>query len=160
MKDPLDGLSVGALLNLHGQILARLREAKVLRSENNPAGDYTEWLLVQKLGLRLEPNSSKGFDAIDANGERIQIKGRRVTSRNTSRQLSVIRQLEEQPFDWLLAVIFDENWKVLRAMKLPWAAVTRYSTYRRHVNGHVLILRDHLLDDPSVQDITAQLSED
>ncbi|WP_047248538.1 hypothetical protein [Chromobacterium subtsugae] len=160
MKDLLDGLSVSGLLDLHGQILARLREGKVLRSENNPTGDYTEWLLATKLGFRLEPNSSKGFDAVDADGARIQIKGRRITPRNPSRQLSVIRQLEDQPFDWLLAVIFDEHWKVLRAMKLPWAAVTRYSTYRRHVNGHVLILRDHLLDDPSVHDITAQLSED
>ncbi|MGR2661805.1 DUF6998 domain-containing protein [Chromobacterium haemolyticum] len=160
MKDLLNGLSVRDLLGLHGQILTRLREAKVLRSENNPTGDYTEWLLASKLGLRLEPNSSKGFDAVDANGERIQIKGRRVTPRNTSRQLSVIRQLEGQPFDWLLAVIFDENWEVLRAMKLPWATVKQYSTRREHVNGHVLILRDQLLDDPSIQDITAQLSED
>ncbi|AXE29333.1 hypothetical protein DK842_05085 [Chromobacterium phragmitis] len=160
MKDLLDGLSVGDLLNLHGQILARLRESKVLRSENNPTGDYTEWLLTQKLGLRREPNSRKGFDAVDVDGTRIQIKGRRITPRNTSRQLSVIRQLEDQPFDWLIAVIFDENWKVIRAMKLHWSVVMEHSICRARVNGHVLILRDDLLDDPAVQDITAQLSED
>ena len=44
-----------------------------------------------------------GYDAVDAAGCRYQIKARRLTPQNKSRQLGVVRKLEQTEFDYLIA---------------------------------------------------------
>jgi hypothetical protein len=152
------GLGVTALLDAHCAILEELRKRGILRSKNNPTGDYAEWLVSTKLGLTLENNSSKGWDATDANGVRYQIKGRRVTPDNRSTQLSVIRNLEGKDFDVLIAVVFDAAWRVRSAAKIPHDVVGKLASFRQHVNGHVMHLRPTVFSFPTVEDVTALLS--
>ena len=59
----------------------------VVRTKNNPVGDYAEWLVTTTFGLALAGKSSAGFDATDDDGTTYQIKARRVTPDNPSRQL-------------------------------------------------------------------------
>jgi hypothetical protein len=66
----LHNLSVPRLLELFGQILEELRQRGVVRSSNNPICDYAEWLVARSMGLSLESNSQKGYDATDPNGIR------------------------------------------------------------------------------------------
>lgn len=75
----LDSLSAQELLELHSGVITELRKRGIVRSENNPLGDYTEWLVAHKLGLKLETYSTYGCDAISVDGFRYQIKGRRLT---------------------------------------------------------------------------------
>lgn len=51
------------LMNLYAEILAELNRRNVVRTYNSPVGDYAEWLVAEKLGLVLEHNSQKGYDA-------------------------------------------------------------------------------------------------
>jgi hypothetical protein len=132
--------SVPALLAAHSAILDELKARKILRSRNNPTGDYAEWLVSARLGE-----------------VRYQIKGRRRTSDKPSTQLGVIRNLDEEDFDLLAAVVFDEDWSVAFAALIPHAVVREVATYRKHVHGHVMHLRSSLLLRPDVQDITAKL---
>lgn len=127
---------------------------------NNPTGDYAEWLVASALGLKLANNSAAGYDAETATGVRVQIKARRVSPHNSSRQLGVIRNLEKQGFDELVAVIFSESYDVVEAVSVPHAVIAEYSTYRQHVNGHVLHLRGALLSDNRVRCIRAELSRE
>lgn len=150
-------LTIVELLATHSAVLDELRHRNVIRSKNNPTGDYAEWLVSTKLGLTLQTNSSKGFDATDLQGLRFQIKGRRVTSDNQSTQLGVIRNLEDKDFDFLVAVIFDANWQVRYAAKIPHQAVPLFATYRPHVNGHTMHLRPTVFDHPIVEDLTHEL---
>lgn len=78
------------LLRLHGAAINELRRRKVVRTQNNPVGDYTEWLVSRALDLKLEGNSAIGYDAINERGIRYQIKGRRLAQKNHACQL--IRQ--------------------------------------------------------------------
>jgi hypothetical protein len=151
-------LTVPELLAAHTAVLDELRARKVLRSKNNPTGDYAEWIVSTKLGLVLETNSAKGYDATDEQGLRYQIKGRRVTPDNPSRQLGVIRNLEQDCFDVLIAVVFDASWQILAAAKIPHATVAKFCAFRSHVNGHVMHLRASVLSDSTVEDISAQLA--
>lgn len=153
MKNLTD-LTVSELLTLHSAATEELRSRGVVRSQNNPTGDYAEWLVSQHLGLKLETNSEKGFDARDSDGKRYQIKGRRITTANGSRQLSVIRDLGGGDFDFLIAVVFDKDWNVLTAAKIPHSAVSGIATFRKHVNGHIMHLRTTIFSDPLVEDIT------
>jgi hypothetical protein len=79
MVEHLSKLSEKDLLMLHAEIIDELRPRKVVRTRNNPVGDYTEWLVAKALKLELANNSSAGYDGTDENGLRYQIKGRRTT---------------------------------------------------------------------------------
>jgi len=121
--------------------MEELRQRKLIRSSNNPVSDYAEKIVCEKLGLSLKGKSSKGYDAIDEKtGTRYQIKARRLTSHNQSRQLSVIRNLDKELFEYLIAVIFDEIFKPLEIWQIPHKTIPRYARYSKHQNGHILAL--------------------
>ncbi|WP_428035103.1 DUF6998 domain-containing protein [Amphritea sp.] len=147
----LTEMEVKELLRLQASITKELKNRGVVRTQNNPLGDYTEWLVANALNLELEANSKAGYDGMDSNGVRIQIKGRRVTPTNNSRQLSAIRKYSEKDFDELAAVIYDEDFNVIEALLIPHEVVGEYASFREHVNAHILILKGPILSDPRVK---------
>jgi len=155
--DQLAELTTLDLLQAHANAIAELRRRGVLRTKNNPVGDYAEWLVSNSLGLTLEGNFAAGYDATDAKGVRYQIKARRVTPDNKSRQLSAIRNLESADFDVLIGVLFDASFNVTAAYRVPHAVVGQYAKYRSHTNAHILYLQGSLLADPEVADLTSRL---
>lgn len=152
----LEPLSVPQLLVLHARLLEELRSRGVLRTANNPTGDLAEYLFCKAFGWRQAANSEKSYDALDADGLRYQIKGRRLHPRNGSRQLSAIRDMDG--FDMLAAVLFDEHYRVARAVLVPSAIVRAHSTYIPHTNSHKFLLRESICVLPEVIDITARLA--
>lgn len=153
----LASLSNLELLSLHSKILTVLRSREVIRTKNNPVGDYAEWLVSKALGMTLLCNSSAGADAIDADGMKVQIKARRVTLDNPSRQLSALRNYEAADFDYLIAVIFDENYNILDSYKIPHEVIRDYARHSVHVNAHIINLKGAILTDPRVMSIKENL---
>lgn len=135
--------------------MAELKRRGIVRSDNTPTGDYAEWLIASRLGLTLEGNSQAGYDAVDLDGTRYQIKARRLPTPKTSRQLSTIRNLDKDPFDKLIAVLFGPAFEVLECWQIPIELVREHATYRTHVNGHTLFARGAVLADER----TVRLSE-
>ncbi len=158
MTAELSRLSEVELLKLHASIIDELKARKVVRTKNNPVGDYTEWLVSNALKLQLSNNSASGYDGIDKKGIKYQIKGRRITPENTSRQLSAIRNLKKKDFDFLIGVIFNKDYKILDAVMIPHAVVEEYASYKKHVNAHILHLREAILTDTRVRNIIGQLT--
>jgi hypothetical protein len=150
----LSGLDVRSLLRLYCAIGQELILRKLTRSTNNPVGDYAEYLFATALSLTLAGNSAKGYDAVDADGQRYQIKGRRPTPANPSRQLSVIRNLDSKPFEFLAGVVFAPDFAVLRAALIPHNVVLCRSKYSEHVNGWLFHLEDHIWMADGVRDVT------
>jgi len=70
-------LSVPELLRCHSAILDELKRQGVVRTHNNPTGDYAERLCKTKLQLSLEGSSNRGYDAKDKYYRRYEIKARR-----------------------------------------------------------------------------------
>lgn len=147
----LKDMEVKELLQLQASITNELINRNVVRTQNNPLGDYTEWLVAKALDLELESNSKVGYDGISKSGIRIQIKGRRVTPKNDSRQLSAIRKYNEHDFDELVAVIYNEKFDIIEALQIPHEVIGKYASYRKHVNAHILILKGLILTDPKVK---------
>jgi hypothetical protein len=154
MAFELESLSTPELLQHYSRILDELRARKVVRTSNSPIGDYAEWLIANQLGLTLVTNSTSGHDAVDALGVKFQIKGRRLTSRNQSRQLSAIRNLESHDFDYLIAVLFNEKVEIQQVVKIPHEIIGKYARYSEHVHAHILVLQQNILNDPMAEDIT------
>ncbi len=152
----LKAQSVASLLGLHVEILDELRAREILRSANNPTGDYAEYLCCRAFGWEQMANSAKAYDAL-ADGVRYQIKGRRLHDRNRSRQLSAIRDLSG--FDFLAGVLFDHQYGVERAALVPADIVRRWATSVSYTNSYRLLLRDEIWSEASVTDITDDLRE-
>lgn len=130
----------------------KLRSEGVLRSSNNPVADYAEYLVSKKFKLELTSNSNKSFDAIDPKTKmRYQIKSRRITRFCNSRQLGVMRSLN---FDFLIAVLFKENFEVLDAYKIPKSIIKPpYVRFSKYQNGSMLILRGAILKHKNLKRI-------
>lgn len=159
MRLPVDfkKLSPVELLQLQSAAVEELRDRNIVRTSNNPIGDYTEWLVAEALNLTLESNSKAGYDAVSKDRRRIQIKGRRYTRYNNSRQLSAIRKLDSADFDDLIAVIYDEDFNLDGAYRVPHHVVKRYAVYRSHSNAHILLMQGPVLADPEVVELTEVL---
>jgi len=134
-----------------GQLWARsmreLRDRALIRSWNNPVADYAERLAAELLDLELAPPVAQGYDATDAAGQRYQIKSRRVTPQNKSRQLGVLRKLEQREFDYLIAVIFDEDLVIQEMWQLPYAVVVEFGKWVPTLNGHRIHAKGPILAD-------------
>ncbi len=144
------------LLALYAKIIDELIDQKVVRSSNNPVADYSEYLTARAFGLTLVANATIGFDAISADDVRYQVKARRLTARNGSRQLGFIRGLdkEEDPFDLLVGILFDSDFTVLRAALIPIEVIRANAARVDYVNGWRFILRESVWVLPGVEDAT------
>ncbi len=151
----LKDLSPIELLNIDAAILAELRARGIIRTDNAPLGDYTEYLVARTLGLTLQRNSSAGYDAIDEQDNiKYQIKGRRPSDTNPSTQVSAIRRLEAQNFDFLIAVLFHHDFRVKKAYKIPHAVVVEHARPVPYSNSHRLHIQGLLLTHTDTEDIT------
>lgn len=152
----LRSLSTGELLALSRAVLTELKERGVIRTGNAPAGDYAELLVQVATEGELAPNSQRSWDVLTPEGERLQVKARVVTNPRAQgeRQLSVFRSWD---FDAGVIVLFDDTFRVWRAVRVPVETLQAKARYVGHVRGHRVIARDDLLD--SGEDWTARLRE-
>ena len=58
MKE-LRTMSEVELLQTHSEVITELRRRDVVKTENNPIGDYTEWLVCNRLMLQGQGSSKK-----------------------------------------------------------------------------------------------------
>ncbi len=107
----LDDLTTLELLALSRASHRELRRRGVIRSNNEPTGDYTELLVQRATGGELAMASQKSWDILTVEGARIQVKSRIITDRrnNSERQLSTIRSWD---FDAAVIVLFDNDFRV------------------------------------------------
>jgi hypothetical protein len=154
----LSALRTSELLQLHADIASELRKRDVIRSANNPTGDYAERLFSLAFGWTLVSNSNAAYDAVDRDGLRYQIKCRRMTrSESKSRQLGTLRRLPEASFDVLAVALLRENYEVERAMLMPHANIEPISKFSAHVNGWIFRLQDSHWELDGVVDVTDKL---
>lgn len=155
----LDRKTVAELLALHVQIGEELRSRSIVRSANSLTGDLAEYLFCTAFGWKRAPNSKQGYDAEAKDGTRYQIMGRRIHRRNSSRQLAAIRNLADEHFKVLAAVLFDDGFQVKRAALVPREVVEKEATYNKHTNSHRFILRDSVWSIKGVTDSTQQIKK-
>lgn len=151
--------TVAQLLSDYASILDELRDRQIVRSANNPLSDYAELLFCNAYGWEREGNSASGHDAIDTSGARYQIKARRVTPHNRSRQLSAIRNLDKRPFDFLAGLLVDRKFKIIRAALIPISIIDENSDHVAHTNSWKFLLRDNVWQMDGVVDVSDKLRE-
>ena len=141
-------LSDTELLSLWSSAMDEMRRRGLIRSLNNPIADYAERLVADHLGLKLVANSTSGHDAGGPDGSRYQIKARRLATPRTSRQLGMLRNLDQDSFDQMVVVLLGPSFELQELWQLPIDLVRAYAKYRPHVNAHVLHAQGAVLRDP------------
>lgn len=149
------------LLESYADLMEELRRRGLIRSNNNPTSDYAEKIAADKLKLELCDKSTKGYDAIHKKtGLKYQIKGRRITRHNKSRQLGVIRNLDEKLFNFLIVIIFDEIFKVKEAYEVPYDVVLKLAKERgkwsKQQHGYIIHANNELIQFSRVINITSK----
>ena len=152
----LETMSEVELLRTHGKIIDILQLKGVVNTKNNPVGDYTEWLVCNRLGLKPRDNSAKAFDALGPGDVRYQIKGRRSDANSV--QFSPIRNFEGRGFHFVIAVVFHEDYSVRFAFKIAYESVLKFAKYRAYTNSHNLILTPKAVEEDGVEDISGLLN--
>jgi len=135
------------LLSRWAAIMSELGRRGILRTANNPVADYAEYVVADRLGLTLENNSNAGHDGTDKNGVRYQIKARRLTANTGRRQLSPIRNIDQDKFDFLIVALFDHDFTLVELWKLPIALVRMHGRHSNHVNGWIVHAKGAILLD-------------
>ena len=150
----MEDIPTSKLLQDFGGILVELRRRGICRSENIPTGDLAEHLACKALELTIAAKSAKGFDALDSAGARYQIKGRRITPWNPSTQLSAVRDLPSGPFDFLIAVLFDQEFRLTAAYRFTFAACHQAARFVDRTNSYTLFANNSLIMHPDTLDLT------
>jgi hypothetical protein len=155
----LKDLTPSELLVMHAAVSEELRRRGVTRSSNNPVGDLAEHLFCRAFGWKQAPNSMRDADATDNGQVRYQIKGRRLTAHNNSRQLGALRDLPAQGFDVLAAVLFKEDYRVLKAALIRHARVVALAKRVERTNSWRFLLRDAVWSVSDLLDVTEALKK-
>ena len=151
--------SESGLFSLYRAILAELKSRDLIRTENAPAGDYAEYLVMTALGRKLATNSEKSWDVLALDGEKLQVKARVVSDPPQAGQLQ-LSPFRSFGFDSAVIVLLSAaDYSVVRASKVPRHVVEASAVYRRHVNGKVLFARPDIMQHPDATDLTTTLRE-
>ena len=125
------------LLNKYTDIIEKLREAGVIRT-GKVVGDYGEYVASKRLNIKLVGNSvNKGYDAIDRNGKKYEIKTRKAVTWNRPNVFPInLKQL--RVIDFLIYVEFDNDWSLVKLLKIPKEAIKANQYNRVYVSGELI----------------------
>ncbi len=149
------------LLQLTGTIIDTLVARGICRTANNPVSDYTEWLVCKTLNLTRETSSKQGYDAVgNDDKKKYEIKARRLSKKNGSRQLSAIRDIDGEHFDFVVAVIYNAPFEVMQVLKIPREVIKRSGVFRKHTNSYTVYADAKMAGHDGVEDITNKFVPD
>ncbi len=147
--------STQELLSGYAATLAELRRRGVVRTNNAPIGDYSEWLLARTLGGTLaESTSARSYDLALPDGRRVQVKARLVEEPAKAGQLQT-SAFRSWDFEVAALMLFRaDSYEPALVVLAPVAVVKEHAKFRKHVNGHVVFIRPPLTTATGVDDIT------
>lgn len=151
----LEHLPVRELLRLWAGALRELRRRGVVRTYNSPIGDIAEELVAVHYGGERGGFSQKTWD-VRVGEELLQVKAIRQTTPTLSGSLSPIRS--EDGYDAVVVVVFTDDLRVDRAVRIPRGVVNDLFPRDVHVNGRRIRLGRRLLEHPDVESV--ELSDD
>ncbi len=114
------------LMRQYVELKHKMTDLGISRTEGEPTGDYAEWLVSVKLGLKIVENSvQSGYDLVDPKtGETYQVKARRIFKKHQYK--IAISKYDKYPFDYLIIVLFDENFSVRDAYQYDYKTVPKF----------------------------------
>ena len=143
------------LRRLHTEIMDAFRRRRAASGAGHLTAKLARFLFCAAYGWREAPAREKGYSAVDAEGLRFLIRGRRLVGYSPSRELSAIADIDE--FSTLAAVLLDGDLRVVRAALVPHAVVLEWGSFVRATNRCAFKLSNEVWRDARVVDATGRL---
>lgn len=150
----LAALSVRELLAVWADSLRELRRRGVIRTFNNPIGDIAEELVALYYQGERGSFIQKTWD-VRVDTELLQVKALRRSEGSKRRNLSPVRS--DDGYDAVIVVVFSEDLRIEKAIRIPREVVNEMFERHPHVNGRIIRLTSRLLEHPEVE--TIELSD-
>lgn len=110
---------INQLLKKYTGIIEQLQKAGVIRS-SKVVSDYGEYISSKKLNLELMKSSiNKGYDAVDKEGKKYEIKSRKSTSYNKATIIPVPNNEQMKIADFLVFIRFNNDWDIDAFLRIP-----------------------------------------
>ena len=134
------------ILSKISRFYEQLKREDVIRSDNTITSDLGEYVCRKLMKLRLAPNSNKGYDAIKSS-RKYQIKTRRMTRRNSSKQLGSFRDLKKRLFDYCLIVLLNKDYDVIGIWQATHAQIVKHA--KKTTRGYMRVVFSRQLENES-----------
>ena len=130
-----------------------LKEREIIRSKNI-VGDLGEYLAIEHYcntpnlpKLQQAPPNTQNVDALSTRGERYSIK---ATSSNLTGvfyglNLPDSNELEKQKFEYVIIVIFDDDFKLLKILELDWDMFLKFKRWHTTMRAWNLSITNELI---------------
>ena len=146
LESLLDSMSDDELARAWARCMRKLRTRDLIRTANTPVGDYAERICCDRFDLTRMGFSEKSVDAVDNTGP-LPDQGPTPDPREPqSPARRDPRHRQEEAFDTLLAVIFNEDLEVLEIWSIPHAVVSEALVPR--TNSTRFVLTPAVQNDP------------
>lgn len=143
------------LIGAHSDIIRLLKERGIIHSKN-VIGDLGEYLAIKYYcdtpnlpKLQPAPPNTKNVDAISINGDRYNIKATtgRVTSAFWALNPPNSKDIEQQKFEFVVVVMFDDSLSLKRINELTWEQFLQYKRWNSRMGAWNLPITQHLLNN-------------
>lgn len=106
-------------------------------------GEVGEVLVCHEMDLLLVlDNRARGYDAIDANGQRVEIKTRRSESDELPKDFGRVSRFSKHPFDYALLAILDHSYRLREIWRADYDALHPIIAKQKRRNPHIGDFKD------------------
>lgn len=146
------------IIALYSDLIAELKSRGIIRTKNL-LGDLGEYLAIEHYNstpglatLQAAPAGTQNIDAISRKGERYSIKS---TSGNLTGVFYGLNdpespENEAQKFEFVIIVLFDDNFKLKKILELPWDLFLRHKRWHKTMRAYNLSITKKLLAESTV----------
>ncbi len=123
--ESLSSLGELELLGLWVQVMKALKQRGLVRSAGStPLGGYAETLVARRYGTDVLQGQDDGYDVVDpATKSRLQVKARRYVAGASTTHFGEFDLFDQRRFDEFVGVVFNEDFTVRTAWRMPWTTV-------------------------------------
>jgi hypothetical protein len=142
----LSGLQNPQIIALYSDLILELKSRGIIRTKNL-LGDLGEYLAVEHYtntpglpNLQVAPPGTQNIDAISRKGERYSVKS---TSGNLTGVFYGLndpdsQEVESQKFEFVIVVLFDDNFKLKKILELPWDLFLQHKRWHKTMRAYNL----------------------
>ncbi|MBP8227923.1 MAG: hypothetical protein KAX67_07765 [Pararheinheimera sp.] len=150
------------LLLAYEAIKQRLQHLGYSSSHTDPVGQYAEHLVAKLYSAQRTRNGTAGCDLISHDNLRIEVKCRVARRDGYVPKTYIMDSNVQSQFDYLVYIVFDKNYEVLRAVGMTVDVFKQVANYVKHANSAgkwVYKASEKNMQQPGVDDLTQDLRE-
>ena len=157
-----DEPSVAQLLLEYCKLQDTIRERGLRFPGGDPVAGYAEALVCERLHLCCKGTEEQSHDAVDPNnGNKYEVKHTRAkrSTPQTGRISGLGDHTEEQPFHFLIFVVFNSDLTIRNVYQLTYDAVWERKRWNAQWEGYYISMSAKVRDAIGVEDIRCKFHD-